>query len=320
MPKVELHRHLEGSLQPEFLFHLAKRNGLSFPFKNPDEFRANLVYSSFADFVKPFLAGVGCIRTPQDTFDAVVDLGRQLAADNIVYAEVTFTPQFYRRLFPIGTLFDALNQARQVVRSDHDIEIRWIPDLVRNRFEISRACLGELLEHDLKALGVVALGLGGPEAGHPASQYAELFAAAAEHGLPANPHAGETDGPESIWSCLRDLNAVRIGHGVRAVEDEILVAYLIEHEVMLECCVGSNIALQIYTEANHPLRALKDAGVRICLNTDDPVLFNTTLTDEYLRAVVHHGFSIDDLKQSTRQAAEAIHGDLHAWVAGKLNP
>ena len=175
-----------------------------------------------------------------------------------------------------------------------------------------------LMRCDLKAQGVVALGLGGPEEGHPAQTFKALFDEARNQGIAVNPHAGETAGPESVWACLQDLHAVRIGHGVRSVEDQALLEYLKIHQVMLEVCIGSNVALKVCTEDQHPLRQLRQAGCRVCLNTDDPVLFQTTLSAEYLRAHSHHGFSIDDLNYCVRDAVDAIHADLKPWVHTRL--
>ena len=132
--------------------------------------------------------------------------------------------------------------------------------------------------------GVVALGVVGLVTVSPPEAFAPWFDRARTAGLHVTPHAGETSGPESVWAALRVLGAERIGHGVRAVEDPALVAYLAEHHIALEVCPTSNVRLGVFPSlATHPLRRLYDAGVPVTVNSDDPPLFNTTLTDEYLR-------------------------------------
>jgi aminodeoxyfutalosine deaminase len=283
MPKVELHRHLEGSLRPGFLLELAARNRLRLPFEDVATYDSLLSFGGFDDFIPPFLLGVTCLRRPSDFTDAVVELGEQLHAEGVVYAEVTYTPQFYQRLDPgFSRVLEALNAGRRRVHRRRNIEIRWIPDLVRNRPEPARAVVDWLTALDPGESGVVALGLGGPERGYPSEPFAELFRRAAAAGLPANPHCGETAGPESVRETCEALRPRRIGHGVRAAEDPELLARLVRDEITFEVCLSSNLALRHYDSLDsHPLTALLDADCRVTLNTDDPVLFRTDLPREY---------------------------------------
>lgn len=166
---------------------------------------------------------------------------------------------------------------------------------------------------------MVALGLGGPEAGHPAEDFAAVFTHARGSGLPATPHAGEGAGPESVWSALRELHASRIGHGVRAVEDSDLMLYLAETGVALEVCPTSNLQLGFYPSYDsHPLKQLVAAGCRVTINSDDPALFATGLSDEYRHAVEDCGLSVDQLEDAALNAVAASFlpdgekADLHA--------
>jgi aminodeoxyfutalosine deaminase len=156
--------------------------------------------------------------------------------------------------------------------------------------------------------GVVALGLGGPEPGHPASRLSEAFTIAKEFGLPINPHAGETAGPESIWETLDLTQARRIGHGVRCLEDPTLVEHLAKNAIALEVCLSSNIQLGIFTSIeHHPLKQLIDHGIPVILNTDDRALFSTSLTTEYLIAMQHAGITTANIAQCLCHAVDHCH-------------
>lgn len=300
LPKVELHLHLEGAIRPEVLLRLAERNHLRLPFSHPDQWHRFCSYATFRDFANVLLMGVRCLRRLEDFFDVIVDMGTSMADQNILYAEVTWTPQFYLdRGHSLDEILAALNDARTQVKARFGVEMRWIPDIVRSYPRPAWAITKWASRAEVRSAGVVALGLGGPEAGHPASGFAAQFQFAHSQGLPANPHAGEGMGPESIWETIRHLRPSRIGHGVRAFEDQALVAYLARHAVPLEVCLTSNVKLGIFPSyAEHPVKRLIDAGCTVSLNSDDPVLFQTTLTEEYVHAIRNCGLDVRDVKKS----------------------
>jgi adenosine deaminase len=297
MPKVELHVHLEGSLEPALLWQLAARNRLDTPFHSVEELEALFRFSEFNGFIRSLLFGVACLRTPEDFHEAVLSLQPRLVEDNIRYAEITWTPQFYlERPGGLDAILAAMNAARAEIRQATGIEIAWIPDLVRSRPQAARRAAQWLFDRDRAVEGIVALGLGGPEAGHPADPFADVFAQARQRNLPANPHAGESAGPEAIWSTIRALRPARIGHGVRAVEDGKLLDYLARARLPLEVSLTSNVRLGVCdSHATHPVRELIDAGCIVTLNTDDPALFRTTLSEEYLLAVEQCGLTLPEL-------------------------
>lgn len=299
LPKAELHIHLEGAIRPELLLKLAERNRLKLPFSTPEEFYSRCVFNNFRDFANLLLMAVACLRQLEDFYDAVVDMGRNLAVENVRYAEVTWTPQFYlNRGFHLDNILAAMNQARSLVKKQWGVDIRWLPDLVRSYPKPAAIVAQWLTNPKLQQQGVVAMGLGGPEMGHPAAGFSAAFTRVKMAGLPANPHAGEGMGPESVWETLQALNPSRLGHGVRAVEDAALLAYLAEQAIPLEVCLSSNIKLGLYRDlGEHPLRVLIAAGCRVTLNTDDPVLFQTTLSQEYLHAMGGCGLDLQSLKQ-----------------------
>ncbi len=300
LPKVELHLHLEGALSPNLILKLAERNRLKLPFKNPDDFRAIYQYKSFKDFSNALLLGVACLRKPEDFADAVFNLGEELITQNVHYAEITWTPQFYlNRGFPLHVIIEAMNGARQQLERKNGLILRWIPDIVRSYPEHANAIARWASLQSSRDAGIVALGLGGPEKGHPANLFTKPFSIAREAGLPANPHSGEGAGAESVWDTIRNLAPTRLGHGVRSIEDDQLIEYLRLHKITLEVCITSNIKLGVYpTYESHPVKKLIAAGCSVVLNTDDPVLFNTSLSEEYNLAINRCGLSIDDIEAS----------------------
>ncbi|HEY7832554.1 MAG TPA: adenosine deaminase [Ktedonobacterales bacterium] len=285
-PKAELHVHLEGSILPATLLRLAARNDVVLPADTVDGLRRWFVYRDFPHFIEIYVTITRCLRTADDYDEIVHEFGAEMARQHVRYAEATFSPGTHWALgVPYEVYFTGLTRGRERARHDFGVTINWIFDMVRGLPDPERS--RQLADYTTSVAiegqrdGVVALGLGGNEAAGPPEPFAPYFDRARQAGLHAIPHAGETSGPESVWSALRDLGAERIGHGVRAIEDPALVAYLAEHHIPLEVCPTSNLRLGVYPDlASHPLRRLYDAGVMVTINSDDPPLFNTTLNDE----------------------------------------
>ncbi|GAC1630385.1 MAG: adenosine deaminase [Chloroflexota bacterium] len=298
MPKAELHVHLEGAIQPSTLLQLAKRNGVALPTDSVDGLRDWFTYRDFGHFVEIYLTISRCLRRA-DNFELITyEFGKQMARQNVRYAEITFTPATHglRHGIDFDTYFSGLSEGRKRARVDFGVEIQWVFDMV---FSVDDPALTRRMgDYTVSAAidgmddGVVALGLGGIEIGHSFERIVPFFERARAAGLHVAPHAGETVGPESIWGAIRVLGAERIGHGVRAIEDPALVSYLAERRIPLEICPTSNMRLGIFPGLDqHPLRALRDAGVVVTINSDDPPLFNTTLNRELL--LLHDAFSFD---------------------------
>lgn len=307
LPKAELHVHLEGSIEPETLLVLAERNRISLPWRTPEAVAALYRFENFDTFKRALLLGVRCIRTADDLAFIAYRLATALSRQNVCYAEVFWTPQFYLGPGPSSDeLLDALNSARARAKAEFGLELRWIPDIVRSVPAPAMKVAQWAASERARLNGVVALGLGGPEEGHPAERFAEVFAWARARGLPANPHAGEGTGPHAIRSALEALRPSRIGHGVSAAEDSSLLDELAAARLPLEVCVSSNVLLGLYRDAAaHPLKQLVAAGCVVTLNTDDPPLFRTSLNDEYYRAVVECGLTVAELDQVALNAARA---------------
>jgi len=304
-PKVELHVHLEGTVQPETLLALAQKNGVALPASDAAGLRRWYTFRDFDHFVQIYGTICRCLQTPEDFTRIVVEYGQQMAAHHIRYAEVTWSPtQHARGEAGFRALLDALNRGRTQAERELGVRMRWIPDIVRCVPDTAAQVAAWCASDAARAGGVVALGLGGPEVGWPPERFADAFRAARERGLPGNPHAGETVGPASVWGALRDLRATRIGHGVRAVEDPALLAELARRGTPLEVCPTSNLCLGVAPSyAAHPLRQLAEAGVCVTIHSDDPALFNTTLSDEYAHAAEDCGLPLARLEQAALDAA-----------------
>jgi adenosine deaminase len=306
MPKVELHIHLEGSIRPATLLTLAKRNNIPLPADDLEGLRSFYRFTDFDHFIRVYFAVSGCLKTVADFELIVYELGSDMARQNIRYAEVTFTP--YTNATNTGLPFDeiigGLNKGRLRVQAEFGVEMRWILDIVRDHPDSRQQVAQWAISAQDR--GVVGLGLGGTERGHPPEWFADAYALAREAGLHSVPHAGEAAGPASVWSAIQTLSAERIGHGVRSIEDPALVTYLHQHRIPLEVCPTSNVCLGIYASyAEHPLRELWETGLCVTINSDDPPMFNTDLVGEYHVLVDHMGFSAQELERLSLNALQA---------------
>lgn len=283
MPKVELHVHLEGAIRPETLLTLARRHGKALPADTVEGLRRWYRFRDFPHFVDIYVAITDCLRTPDDIELVTREFLQGQAEQNIVHSEVTYTPYTVYKLnrIPFEDQLAAINRARAWAAQTLKVTMALVLDIAR---EVSpdEGLVTAQWATDGAGRGVDALGLGGYEVGHPPEKHAQAFDLARAAGLPSVPHAGETAGPASIWGALRSLGARRIGHGVRCLGDEALVAELQQRQIPLEVCPTSNVCLGVAPSLSaHPLPRLMQAGLYVTLNSDDPPLFNTTLTDEY---------------------------------------
>jgi aminodeoxyfutalosine deaminase len=331
LPKAELHVHHVGSASPRMVSELAARHPGTVP-SDLEELRRFFEFRDFAHFIEIYLAVVGLVRTPEDIRYLTYEIAREQAeAQSVRYVELTCTP--YTSVLPhdpglgmpIEAYTEAIEDARLAAERDFGIVMRWIYDIPgESGLPAAEATLGYALDH--RPDGLVGFGLGGPEIGVSRPQFKPYFDAARAAGLRSVPHAGETTGPETIWSAIHDLGAERIGHGTSAAQDPALLAYLAEHGIPLEVCPSSNVATRAVADlAEHPLPLFVDAGVKVTINSDDPPMFGTTLNKEYAvaadllglddaglaelaRAAVRESWAPDDVK--TR-----ILGEIDAYVA-----
>jgi aminodeoxyfutalosine deaminase len=281
LPKAEIHVHHVGSASPRIVSQLAARHPGTVP-SDPEELRAFYRFRDFAHFIEVYLAVVDLVREPEDVRLLTYEVAADMAGQNIRYAELTLTPYTNVQAgVPIEAFVEAVEDARVAAERDHGVRLRWVYD-IPGEFGLpaAEATATYALEHAPETL--LGFGLGGPEIGVGRPQFKPVFDRARAAGLHSVPHAGETTGPQTVWDALEQLGAERIGHGTSAVQDERLVAHLVEHGIPLEVCPTSNIATRAVERLeDHPLRRLYDAGVHVTINSDDPPMFGTDLNQEY---------------------------------------
>ncbi len=298
LPKAELHVHLEGSIQPATLLQLARQNGQPLPASDEAGLRAYYQFRDFGHFLSLYITILKCLRTPEDYRLIAYEFGKEMARQNIRYAEVTFTiiSNAYYSGLPWEVILDGLNRGRGRAQAEFGVTWGWIFDIVRDRPDLQAEVVDMALAG--RNRGVVALGLAGDECLGTAATFQDSFERAAAAGLPGIPHSGELCGPDKIWEVVRLLNPYRLQHGVRAVEDPALAAYLRDHHIGVDLCPTSNVRLGVYPDyAAHPLRKLWDASLLVTVNSDDPPLFGTDLNHEYELLVDEFGFTAEELAE-----------------------
>ena len=315
IPKAELHVHLEGSIQPSTLLQLAERHKQLDELPGTDEaaLREWFRFRDFQHFLEIYFFIQGLLRSADDLALVAYECGADMAEQSILYREVTFTPflhVFQNKGLGIEDMLAGLEEGRQRAKRDFGVEIRWVFDIPRNMgFDEAGnyvpLAANETLKYALQGreFGVIGLGLGGGEAEAPPEPFAHAFEQAKAEGLLSLPHAGEVAGPQSVWGALKKLKADRIGHGVRSIEDNELVAFLARKQVPLEVNMKSNICLGVYPNlSNHPIKQLDEMGVLVTVNSDDPPLFDCNLVSEYEVLTKVLGFEKRDVIRLARNA------------------
>jgi aminodeoxyfutalosine deaminase len=281
LPKAELHVHHVGSASPAIVAELAARHPGTVP-SNPEALADYFTFTDFAHFIELYLSVVDLVRTPEDIWTLTHGIAEELARQQVRYVELTCSPVTNVRAgVPIEAFVESIEDVRVIAERDLGLTMRWIWDIPGELgLPAGVETLGYALANGPSSL--IGFGLGGPEIGVPRPQFADVYAKARAAGLHSIPHAGETTGPQTIWDAINDLGAERIGHGTSAVQDQSLLVYLAEHQIPVEVSPTSNIATRaVATFAEHPLRAMVEAGVPVSINSDDPPMFSTTLTAEY---------------------------------------
>ncbi|WP_296949108.1 adenosine deaminase [uncultured Massilia sp.] len=280
MPKAELHIHIEGSLEPELIFELAQRNGVSLPYPSVEALREAYAFTDLQSFLDIYYAGASVLITEQDFYDMTMAYLERAARDNVRHAEIFFDPQTHTaRGIPFRTVVDGIWRACQ----DGPISATLIMCFLRHLPESDAiATLEEALPLRDKIIGV---GLDSSEVGHPPEKFARVFERARNLGLHLVAHAGEEGPPAYIESALDVLNVERIDHGVRILDDADLVARVARERMALTVCPLSNVKLRVFdVMGSHSLRRLLDAGLAVTINSDDPAYFGGYVNDNYLAA------------------------------------
>ncbi|KPJ53301.1 hypothetical protein AMJ39_05195 [candidate division TA06 bacterium DG_24] len=302
LPKVELHLHLEGAIPLAALWQLIQKYGGDPSTPDRQALALKFTYTDFPHFIDTWVWKNQFLREYEDFTSVAEAVAQDLAAQNIRYIEVSFSPADFRRF---GLEPQALTEAiREGLDRVPGIQVALVADLVRD-FGPETASLVLEKMNEVRDLGVIGVGIGGSEQLVPPEVFEGVYERARELGFRTTAHAGEVCGPESVWGVIRSLRTDRIGHATTAREDETLVDYLAQHAIPLELCPVSNLRTgAIGSIEEHPARIYFERGIPICINTDDPALFGTSLADEYSLLRRHLGFTRDDIRKVILQAID----------------
>ncbi len=305
IPKAELHIHIEGSLEPELIFALAQRNGLSLPYASVDALREAYAFTNLQSFLDIYYAGASVLLHEADFHDMAWAYFLRAKADNVVHAELFFDPQTHTaRGVPIDRVINGLSAACDRAQAELGISSALILCFLRHLSEEDAfATLEAALPHRPRFVGV---GLDSSEVGHPPSKFSRVFARCRELDLRLVAHAGEEGPPAYVWEALQDLRVERIDHGVRSLEDPALVAELAHRRTPLTVCPLSNLKLCVVNDLkDHPMKRLLDAGLCATVNSDDPAYFGGYMNANFVQTVEALNLTREHVITLARNSLEA---------------
>jgi adenine deaminase len=297
MPKAELHIHIEGSLEPELIFALAARNGVSLPYVDVEALRRAYAFKDLQSFLDIYYAGASVLLQEQDFYEMAIAYLQRAAAEHVVHAEIFFDPQTHTaRGVELGVVIRGLHRACEEARTRLGISAKLILCFLRH---LSEAAAFATLEEALPWRGqFIGVGLDSSELGHPPEKFARVFSRCGELGLHRVAHAGEEGPPGYIWGALDLLGAERIDHGVQAVHDRALMQRLASERIPLTVCPLSNLKLCVFPDlAHHNLGALLKAGLIATVNSDDPAYFGGYLNQNFTETFAATGLGAAEAYQ-----------------------
>lgn len=326
LPKVELHLHIEGSLEPELMFEIGKRNGLDLPFGSVEAVRAAYNFHNLQEFLDIYYQGAQVLQKEQDFYDMTMAYLKRCQAQHVRHTELFFDPQTHTdRGIEIGVVFQGITRALKDAQAQWGISSQLILCFLRHlSAEAAMDTLEAALPYREHFIGV---GLDSSEVGHPPEKFKAVFERALTEGLLTVAHAGEEGPPDYIWQALDLLKVSRIDHGVRCAEDDLLVKRLVDTNMPLTVCPLSNIRLCVFREmGDHNILSLLERGVRVTVNSDDPAYFGGYMNENFLAlheglqlsaqqavTLVRNGIDASFISDARRQA---LHAELDAYVKG----
>ena len=305
MPKAELHIHIEGSLEPELIFEMAKRNGVALPYESVEALRAAYAFTNLQSFLDIYYAGASVLLHEQDFYDMAWAYLQRAKADNVVHAEIFFDPQTHtERGVPMATVINGLHRACVDAQTQLGVSAQLILCFLRHLSEeAALQTFNDALPFKTKFIGV---GLDSSEVGHPPEKFKNVFALAKAHGLHLVAHAGEEGPPAYMWSALDVLHVERIDHGVQAVHDAALMQRLAKDRTPLTVCPLSNQKLCVFPDLKqHNIGQLLDAGLCVTINSDDPAYFGGYMNDNFVQTFEATGLTAQQAYTLARNSFEA---------------
>ena len=305
MPKAELHMHIEGSLEPELIFQIARRNGVALPYPSVEDLRRAYAFTNLQSFLDIYYAGASVLLKEQDFYDMAWAYLERAQADNVIHTEIFFDPQTHTaRGVPMKTVIDGLHRACQDALPKLGVSASLILCFLRH---LSEEEAFQTLEEALPFMGrFIGVGLDSSEVGHPPENFARVFDRCRELGLRLVAHAGEEGPPAYVWSALDVLKVERIDHGVQSLKDPALVKRLAQDRIPLTVCPLSNLKLCVFPRlADHNLRQLLDAGLVATVNSDDPAYFGGYMNANFTETFAATGLQAAHAYRLARNSFEA---------------
>lgn len=305
LPKAELHLHIEGTLEPELLFALARRNGVKLRHASIESLRAAYHFTDLQSFLDIYYEGAAVLRKSEDFYDMTFAYFRKAASQNVRHSEIFFDPQAHTaRNVAFSTAIEGIRRAQLDAERELGVTSKLILSFLRHLSE--EEAMQTLTAALPFAEWIAAVGLDSSEAGHPPRKFKRVFERARAAGLRAVAHAGEEGPPEYIWEALDLLGVERIDHGVRCVEDERLMDRLADAQIPLTVCPLSNVRLRLFERMEeHNLPALLDRGLKVSLHSDDPAYFGGYVNENYLAAAEALGLSEEEIRTLARNSLES---------------
>jgi adenine deaminase len=295
-PKAELHLHIEGTLEPEQMFKLAKRNNIEIPFKNINDVKEAYNFNNLESFLKIYYEGAKVLINEQDFFDLTWAYALKCKEDKVVHTEIFFDPQTHvDRGISFEIVINGIYKALQKAEKEFGLSFKVIMCFLRHLDENSGfKILDQALSHKDKIYGV---GLDSSELGHPPKKFEKLFKKAIEKGFVTVAHAGEEGPPEYIWEALNLLNVKRIDHGVQCLHDKKLVEKLSKNQIPLTVCPLSNVKLKVFNKLeDHNLKKMLDQKLMVMINSDDPSYFGGYINQNFIECQSALNLSLDEVK------------------------
>ena len=305
IPKAELHIHIEGSLEPEMIFKLAQRNGVSIPYASVEDLRKAYAFTNLQSFLDIYYAGASVLLKERDFYDMAWAYLEKAALDNVIRTEIFFDPQTHTaRGVSMETVIAGLSRACKDAKAGLGVDAELILCFLRH---LSEEEAFETLEAALPYRDhFIGVGLDSSEVGHPPEKFAKIFKRCKELGFRLVAHAGEEGPPEYIWSALDVLQVERIDHGVQSVRDSALMQRLAKDRIPLTVCPYSNQKLKVFPDLrDHNLRQLLDAGLCAMINSDDPAYFGGYMNDNWLGTFAALNLSAEHAVQLAKNSFEA---------------
>lgn len=305
LPKVELHIHIEGTLEPDLMFLLAKRNNMVLPYKNPEELHAAYQFTDLQSFLNLYYAGTNVLQTEEDFYDLTWTYMQKIQQQNVRHTEIFFDPQTHTaRGIDIGVVIHGIHKALEEAKRQFNISSEMILCFLRDLpEEDALRTLERALTYQDK---FIAVGLDSAERAHPPRDFVAVFAKARAHGLLTVAHAGEEGPAAYITEALELLKVSRIDHGVRCLEDMELVARLQKHQIPLTVCPLSNIKLCVFkTMKEHPIKKMLNMGLAVTINSDDPAYFSGYIEENYSAVADTFQLTNQELVQLARNSIQA---------------